>query len=445
MRSLGFAGLLALAASARAQTPLVDSVIKLNRAGLWEQAGPLAQQGFQQAKTVDERCALLVGGSYALAQLTRLDAARATLRTFDRECVESPVVRQQATDIAFVRSSIDLPALPTTGVELSALDQFWTVTDLLRADVEPTSGQWRALLTTPTYRMVLTQNPNFRQHMSLAFKPSRRAERDSVVKNRANGAGTIAHLDRALAAREDIDRIRLALEKTLVDSVALAVRSAARLLPAGTTEKRPKPFIALGIYTYDGYAQGNGMILDALFVRENGLTDLMAHEFHHMYAGDFSRMSRAGIGAGDAPIIGVFWSLRNEGIADMVDKPYPLTVRSEAMASYAKGYNETYEKTPAVLRSIDSLIVGAIGDSAKLVAAAQQARTLIPWNGHPNGAYMARSIKDTFGVDSLFPALASPFAFVRVFRAAEAKKGNASAFSAPTIAWLDAMEKKYVP
>jgi len=91
------------------------------------------------------------------------------------------------------------------------------------------------------------------------------------------------------------------------------------------------------------------------------------------------------------------------------------------------------------------LIVGAIGDSAKLVAAAQQARTLIPWNGHPNGAYMARSIKDTFGVDSLFPALASPFAFVRVFRAAEAKKGNASAFSAPTIAWLDAMEKKYVP
>ena len=185
--------------------------------------------------------------------------------------------------------------------------------------------------------------------------------------------------------------------------------------------------------------------LTPLFVRENGLTDLMAHEFHHMYAGDFSRMSRTGIGAGDAPIIGVFWSLRNEGIADMVDKPYPLTVRSEAMASYAKGYNETYEKTPVILRAIDSLIVGAIGDSAKLVAAAQQARTLIPWNGHPNGAYMARSIKDTFGVDSLFPALASPFAFVRVFRAAEAKKGNASAFSAPTIAWLDAMEKKYVP
>ena len=117
----------------------------------------------------------------------------------------------------------------------------------------------------------------------------------------------------------------------------------------------------------------------------------------------------------------------------------------QALASYAKGYNETYDKTPAILRAIDSLVVGAVGDSAKLVAAAQTARTLIPWNGHPNGAYMARSIKDTFGVDSLFPALGSPLAFVRVFRAAEAKKGNAPAFSAPTIAWLDAMEKKYVP
>src|SRR5690349_14233627 len=111
LRSLGFAGLLALATSASAQSTLSDSVMKLNRAGLWDQAGPLAQRGIQQAKTVDERCALLLGGSYALTQLTRLDAARTTLRTFDRECVESPVARQQAKDIAFIRSSIDLPAL----------------------------------------------------------------------------------------------------------------------------------------------------------------------------------------------------------------------------------------------------------------------------------------------------------------------------------------------
>lgn len=349
MRPLVVAACFAVTLSAQAQTSsLADSAVKLNRAGLWEQAGQLAQRGVQQTKDANERCALLASGSYALAQLTRLDAARATMRTFDRDCVTSAIARQYAADLTFIRSAIDLPALPTTGVELSALDQFWTIADLLRRDVEPTTEQWRAFLTTPTYRMVLQYNPNFRAHMTLAYKPSRRAERDSVVKNRLAGAGSVMHLDRALAARDEIDRMRASLEKSLRDSITLAVRSAARFLPPGTTEKRPTPFIALGIYTYDGYAQENGMILDAIYIRENGLTELMAHEFHHMYAGDLSRIARANVAAADGPMIGVFWSLRNEGIADMVDKPYPLTARGEAMASYAKSYNETYEKTPAI-------------------------------------------------------------------------------------------------
>src|SRR5690349_7984842 len=96
MRSLALAGIIAVGATANAQSPLADSVMTLNRSGLWEQAGLLAQRGIQQTKNETERCALLAGGAYALAQLTRLETAKSTLRFFDRDCAKSPIVQQYA-------------------------------------------------------------------------------------------------------------------------------------------------------------------------------------------------------------------------------------------------------------------------------------------------------------------------------------------------------------
>src|SRR4051794_21955557 len=163
MRPLVFACCFAVTSAANAQTrALSDSVMALNRAGLWEQAGQLAQRTLRSTNDATERCALLADGAYALAQLVRLDAAKSTLQTFDRDCASNPIAQQHAVDLRFIRSAIDLPPLPTTGIELTALDRFWTITDLLRRDVEPSAEQWRGLLTTVTYRMVLQQNPNFR-------------------------------------------------------------------------------------------------------------------------------------------------------------------------------------------------------------------------------------------------------------------------------------------
>ena len=104
------------------------------------------------------------------------------------------------------------------------------------------------------------------------------------------------------------------------------------------------------------------------------------------------------------------------------------------MAWYTSAYNAAYDATPAKLHVLDSLLVAAAADSTVANAAADKARALLPYNSHPNGAYMARTILETFGADSLIVGVYSPFRFIRVFRAAEAKRGGPPSFSPAAVA-----------
>jgi hypothetical protein len=127
----------------------------------------------------------------------------------------------------------------------------------------------------------------------------------------------------------------------------------------------------------------------------------------------------------------------------MIDKPHPL-VEPPGMRWYGDSYNAAYDKTPATLKTLDSLLVAAGGDSAKLVDAGARAQRLLTYGSHPNGAYMARTILETLGRDSLVATMPSGFAFIRMYEAAETKRGNASPFSAAGHAALGTMESRHL-
>jgi len=74
----------------------------------------------------------------------------------------------------------------------------------------------------------------------------------------------------------------------------------------------------------------------------------------------------------------------------------------------ATGYNAAYAKTPVLLHSLDSLLSMAADQPAQLGRITQKAGSLFWSNGHPNGAYMAREIVQTFGIDSLMPGVYNP-------------------------------------
>jgi hypothetical protein len=78
--------------------------------------------------------------------------------------------------------------------------------------------------------------------------------------------------------------------------------------------------------------------------------------------------------------------------------------------------------------------------------AATTRRAAALWsNGHLNGAYLARTVAETFGIDSLMPAVADPFALIRVYREALAKRGTPDPFSAKAPAVLDSLHAVYGP
>jgi hypothetical protein len=351
-----------------------------------------------------------------------------------------------APAFAQVQSGAALPPLPATGVDYSAIDQFYVVADILRRDEDPSDAQWQAFLATPGYRLLWQQNRNIRQQLAVAFKPSRKATRDSLLATPSDASLGIAHLVRAYEKRGAVLQTRAALERSLADSIALGVRAAAKYLPKGTVESRPTPFIGFAIFGDDGYALDGGVLLDPLYVMEEGIVDLLSHEFHHSYASSLDRTIRPSGGQPpyDVALAGAIRALRNEGIADQIDKPHPLPPRSGALAGYVSRYNEVYERTPVILKSIDSLLVVVADDSTKAGAAGTRARQLLWSNGHPNGAYIARQIVTTFGVDSLMPAIYNPFAMLRTYASAQVKRGNPPPFSPRALAKLADMEKRFI-
>lgn len=431
------------AAPTLAQTrPVSDSVFALNRVGKWEQAGRLAEASMPAAPDIEERCALFVGGLYASVRMNKFANGPQLLKAFDGMCANTATARRMARDIEAIRRDLSIPPMPTTGVDWSAVDQFWMAVDTLSRDIEPSPAQWRALTTAPGYRIAVISHPNIARDIAIAFKPSRRSQRDSVLARRTDDSATISHLLVAAAAREDLKRYRAALEPLVGDTIAYAVKNASRFLPPGAVD-RPPPLVTFTIFASDGYSQNPGIVIDLYHARENGLGDFLSHEFHHSFAGNLDRATFVA-NSPDTRFYQAIRQLKNEGIADMIDKGrHPLTA-TPGMQWYADGYNAAYDKTQTTLKVLDSLLVAAGSDSAKLVDAGARAQRMLVYGSHPNGAYMAHTILDAFGRDSLIATVPNPFAFVRMYERAEAKRGNPSPFSAGGHAALAAIEARHV-
>lgn len=419
-----------------------DSAKLLNRVGRWTDALTWARNQLPSAGA-DDKCALRADILSSLLAMGLLDAAASELKGFDETCGSSVVAKQQSAEIARVRSAVSLPSIPTTGLDFSAVDEFWRMADMLLKDIEPSDEDWQRMASSVGYRMSLRPVPTTRLDMEIALRPSRRAEFDSLTKLQTDQAGRISHLARAVRNRAALAHYRDSVSQSL--PVQQAVALASKYLPPHATDGKQPPLVAFALFRDDAYAGPAGVIVDLDHVYVSGeLTLLLAHEFHHSYLSGLSTIRFPSGNDASVTLVRALNNARNEGIADLIDKPHPLvdSTSPEGIA-YAKRYNAAYDRTPQVIHSIDSAIVVAANDSTKLREVGTRVQELLPSNGHYNGSYVAREIYDAFGVDSLFPGVSNPFAFWRTYAEAEAKRGNSPPFSPKSVALLDALEKKY--
>lgn len=433
----------AMQGSAAGDVPAADSAAKLNRAGRWRDALAVARLRMPVAAP-DEKCSLRVDILRAIERMGWLESTASEFKSFDAQCGASTPARERAGELARIRAEATLPPLPNTGLDFSGVDEFWRLADKLAKDVEPSEDDWHRMFSTVGYRLSMQQISSTRSDMEIALRPSRSAEFDSVTKTNSFQAGLLKHFRATISNRGGIAKYRDSVTRSLPVEQAIAL--AARFLPPHATEGKSPPLVAFTVFVDDAYSLGPaGVVIDIDHIYEDGeLTTLLAHEFHHTYLSMLSSLREP---AGDSA--GILYyalsNLRNEGIADLIDKPYPVSSGKTAnRAAYAKRYNEAYARTPAVIHSIDSALVVAADDSTKFPAVGRRLRELLPSAGHFNGSYVAREIYETFGVDSLYPAVHSFVAFLRIYASAEAKRGNPPPFSAKSVAFLDALEKKYL-
>ncbi len=334
-------------------------------------------------------------------------------------------------------------AAQTKGLDFSSVAGFWSVAAELSRNTEPSEADWQGLFRTRGYRLALENlGAGLQEDIDLALKPSRRAERDHVLASGDERALVLRHLALAWSERAELRTFADSLAHAPV--VAQAVAIAAASLPAGATSDGPPPPVAVAIFRDDGYSLADGIVIDLLNVRHAQLARSLAHEFHHSYVNRLARPLPPGSDtAYDAGIRTALYDLRNEGLADLIDKPYPFVSPNPGLAAYASRYNQEYRRTPERLRGLDSLLVRASAGPADAAALAMRAQMLFWSNGHPNGAYMAREIQATFGVDSIRAAALDPAAFVRMYASAERTQDRPDPLSRRAWAFIDTLDAKY--
>jgi hypothetical protein len=335
-----------------------------------------------------------------------------------------------------------LPPLPATGVDWTGIDLFWMLVDTLSHDIQPSEAQWQAIFATPGYRLV-GHPTELRQFFSAAYLPSRRAERDSILAQKTEDAARMRHLVAVVDMRPELARYRDSLART--DFVAAARQRAAILLPPGATAAYPPPLTTFSISQLDGYSHPDGVIIDLKWMHDIGRgIDPLAHEFHHSYLAHLTKTDRPPPTEADAALVDALRQLPIEGMADLIDKPYPLSYAAASLQWMTPQYNDAYARTPATLRTADSVLAAVADDPSSIRKNGASLHRLFPFESHANGAYMARTILETFGRDSLMPSVYDQFAFFRTYAAAEKARGNPPPFSAKAIGVLNAEERKYL-
>lgn len=325
--------------------------------------------------------------------------------------------------------------------DFTAVDQFWRMHDKLVRDVEPTEKEWTALLSTPGYTLAQSaMGVVIREDLELAFKPERAAERARLDQNAEGRGSRVAHLREAERTREALTALRdsLAASRALDEAVARAQK----YLPPGVTQRFAPPPVSFALFRDDAFSQPAGIVVDLMNAHGSILVPILAHEFHHSFIYHISPGAPADL----SHLLSLperLYLLRMEGIADQIDKHYPFHGWSPETNAYASAYNAHYESAASLMPRLDSLLAVVAHDPSAEARVNGELVGLLWSNGHPLGAYIARTIIDTFGPDSILPGTRSPAAFLRTFAAAERVHGRKNPLSPGSRRLLDSLESRY--
>jgi hypothetical protein len=189
----------------------------------------------------------------------------------------------------------------------------------------------------------------------------------------------------------------------------------------------------------DATSQAEGLFYSLRAVRdanEAGAGILQGHEMHHKLrtGKDFGV-----IAPDDEGLMGIMFSIQNEGLADLIDKSVTMNMPGDP-----RGIREwALYPAPTFIRQMDSTIqVRALGGAP---ATGRWYRQLSKGsNGHLPGFFMSSAIKKNGYTKQLIDKADDPFAFFYLYqKAARKDKTHPPRFSDAAMRYLKALEQKY--
>lgn len=315
----------------------------------------------------------------------------------------------------------------TPGVDLTGIDAFWEVADLLAAGRDPGANVWSRMFGTPGYEMLAERYPlryPIRMSMKLSFDPRREAERRDVEASAVwMRPRMIRHMKQIEAQRTDLEafRSRLSADDSLITDAMQKLRPH---LPPDALEARYPPLVSFVLFLDDGYASPSVVAIDLLMAKRLGraaLVRFIAHELFHAYRSTIALPEdRRGVGY-MAMLIGALEQLENEGTADRIDKPGLLSAhpnRGSMLGDYADDYRTAYANAPMTISQIGDLMARMETQRRFSPDLVRRIQRTIPMGGHPTGAFMADVIAEHSGEDALRATVGNVFHFFHAYQTA---------------------------
>ncbi len=313
-------------------------------------------------------------------------------------------------------------------VDTSGVDQFWRTADRIAAGETLTGSDWDVFFTHPGYRFTqeaAQRRPVIEFCMRAVFTPG--VDVAAALQNRSNRerraelyADTCAHMS---AAREQRAEIAVFLNSGAIEAASAAgLEEAARWLPADAMQRGAPPRIYVLLFEPQGFGRPGELVVDALYAMQKPAgqnAQFIGHEFHHAYRETYQRLAWAD---GAQSLIEQLDRFVHEGSASMVDKA--AYYRSGTIPF---GESETFlddiRGTPQRLAQIDAVLAALSPTSESYSAAADTVDELSPGGGHLNGVFMAMTIEEGLGRETLIRSLSGPVAFFDAYqRAAQARR-----------------------
>lgn len=330
-----------------------------------------------------------------------------------------------------------------------AIQQFWVIVDQLKQDKPLTDSLWNNYYNLYGNKNYMEHNrpkeqvAEHRKYLEYVFRPSLR---DSLTRFQAVAASNPDDdiLKNLLYIKSREKELRTYThEITAADYLSACMALAKKYLP-GKTNAVPKELtIYINAMTFDAAVQSPDMYFGLSIIYEfdrfrRGA--IAAHEMHHQLR--VNKEIEHPISYADSTSFSIVSQINNEGTADLVDKTVALKYK-DSMFDAKDLLRWLFDSATEVIRSLDARFLVNANVNAHPLTYRDFRKITLYSSGHIPGFFMANIISRNGKMQELINHCDNPFYIFYLYNeAAEKDAAHPVRFSAATIRYLRALEKK---